>query len=138
MKIFTCSGATHGVTSVADATHVEVMNEDQTIQDPGNAGDVGPVEEQRVGMLTRIRLFSQDPSELQDLVGIAAANLVVNFKKEAGAAATATYKNIQFNKRVAQTNFPYRDGATKVAPFYIEGLQLTTDTDTPATLEVFA
>jgi len=136
-KIYACRSATHNSVGVDGVTHAQIVV--RTTSREGRNPVLGGVEDVAVvGYDVRVRLFGHDQNALIGLIADAANDAVIDTVGEAGALEKVTVKDVMFTGILTDVDIPERDGGGKVAPFGIEGPALFGDSDTLATMLVWA
>lgn len=136
-RIHAAKGATHGVTAINSATHFSIATGSVKSADPGSAGSPGMADEHVTDRTLTVTLFARDPAELLAIVEAAAANLVLDIVKEAGAAGTITIKNVKFNDPPS-LDAPQKDSGAPAGTYSISGSAQWGAADTWALMLVFA
>jgi len=136
-KIYACRSATHAAAGIDGLTHAQIVprSTGKEARNPilGGVEDAAVVDSD-----VRVRLFGHNQNALIALIGDAADDVVVQAIGAAGALEKCTVKDVMLTTILSDVDIPERDGGGKVAPFGIEGPALFGDSDTLATMMVWA
>ncbi|NLF33258.1 MAG: hypothetical protein GX591_20525 [Planctomycetes bacterium] len=139
-RIFNCTGASHSATTIASAAYAGyVVNMSELVDSVLPAGAPGAAAHYAGPAEIRVTLFAADPAEINGLIGDAAGNFVINFKKEGGAAGTCTIKSVVWTG-LGNVNFPraQTSGQIPAGLFAVSGVANWDAADTLATMIAFA
>ncbi|HUW99676.1 MAG TPA: hypothetical protein VMY35_01755 [Phycisphaerae bacterium] len=119
-RIHATKSVVHGETTIASATNWAINRDVVSSVDPGPAGSPGDADEITTQKVILVTIFAMDEDELVALLDATAANLVLGYYGEAGAAKTKTVKNVKFTKPPSPVA-PAKDSGIPAGAFAITG-----------------
>lgn len=136
-RVHAAKSIVHGETTIASATNWSIDRAAVSSLDVGPAGSPGPADEITTHKDIIVTIFAMDEDELVALLDATAANAVLGYYGEAGAAKTKTVKNVKFTQPPSPAA-PPKDSGVPAGAFAIAGRAQWGAADTWALMVVTA
>jgi len=120
---FMCTDAKHPTVAIGGVRAASIQASGVSGEDPGPAGVAGgPAKVLLQTQRIEVTLLGNNPNALRDLVGAAAANLLIGCKGLAGAAEVITIKSVYFTDFLGQLDIRDPDTGGPLPMFGVRGV----------------